>query len=329
MRRWIILLMLPICQLWGSEFRHVACVDRNDESQFIWEQVNVNPFDELILSWNANRPNEGNYLIQVSLLVDEWSPWLNYAYWGAQDQYSFHEEKQDLKSFQDAVEVSHGKKSTGFRVRVLAENGATLEGLSSLHACLTEVGLQKMEEGAREGISIDLDVPGLSQIALNDAKSMRICSPTSTTAALNYLKKSSLNPLQFAEHVRDSAFDIFGNWVLNTAQASHELGPSWECYVAKFTSFNQIIDQLVKGTPVVVSIRGPLPGSALPYESGHLIVIRGYDSEKQAVLCMDPAFPTNAQTKVSYKLEDFLTAWNKRLRVAYIFNKKTDIVKDK
>lgn len=316
---WMMVLMAPLFQLLGNELQHVTCQEKGNI--FNWERVDVAPFDELILSWNGNRPEEGHYLIQVSVLVDEWSPWINYAYWGVDGQHTFSEEKQDVRGFQDAIEVINGKKGSGFKVRVLGEAGATLQGLYSLHVFLNESVPFKLSGEVREGVMVDLDVPGLSQVALNDPKSLRICSPVSTTSAINYLKKTNVDPLQFANSVWDSAFDIYGNWVLNTAQASHELGPMWKCYVTKLNSFNQIIDLLVQGNPVVVSVRGPLVGSAMPYSAGHLVAIRGYDSEKKVVLCMDPAFSENAQTKVSYPLEDFLKAWARRHGVAYVFER--------
>ena len=142
-------------------------------------------------------------------------------------------------------------------------------------------------------------------MALSDERSKRLCSPTSTTAVIRFLSQSSLpSPLSFADSVVDTAFDIYGNWILNTAQASHLLKKPWTCCVVRLTSFDQVIRQLQKGYPVVVSVKGPLNGGATPYESGHLLVIKGYDSEKQEVFCMDPAFPTDELTLVSYDLND-------------------------
>ena len=70
----------------------------------------------------------------------------------------------------------------------------------------------------------------------------------------------------------------------------------------------------------MISVRGPLPGSALPYKSGHLLVVIGFDAEEKEVICMDPAFNTNAETRVRYKLYDLLQAWKRRKNVAYTFS---------
>jgi hypothetical protein len=138
------------------------------------------------------------------------------------------------------------------------------------------------------------------------------------------LNSQELQPLHFADRVFDSAFDIYGNWILNTAQAAHELGPLWNCFVTRLTYFGQILEQLHRGLPVIVSIQGELPGSVKPYDSGHLLVVRGYRAETNSVLCMDPAFPTDDSTHVEYALEDFVTAWQRRHGLAYIFSAVQD-----
>jgi hypothetical protein len=310
-------------QVFSGELIHRS-LEKVEKSfnNFIWEESEISPFDELIVSWDASRPENGQYLIQISLFTNKWSPWLDYASWSALDQHTFKQTLPDanLQVFQDAAEVLNGNKATGFKVQVLAKDGASLINFRALHACASDMKSQDVNSHAYADVLIDLEVPGLSQMALQDKRNNRLCSPTSACAVVRYLSKNSnLSAIDFANNVWDSNFDIFGNWILNTAQASQELGEGWHCFVARFNSFNQIIDQLKNGYPVVVSVKGPLPGSALPYESGHLLVVKGFDSKEQTVLCMDPAFPTDASTIVKYHLEDFLNAWKRRKGTAYVF----------
>ncbi len=343
MRKFVFLLtMLSFFNLKASETFHLEHVQVHSEQEsFIWEKKELSPFNELIFSWDAQRPQQGYYLIKVSLLIMNmdragWSPWLNYAYWGAQDQYTFKEGFAEafFQTNQDSVETTEGKRAIGFKIQIQAKEGAALQPLRALHVCLSDTKQQEESRCKRaldDSMNLKLKVKGLSQIAIPDERNWRICSPTSTTAVIRYLSSlphspplpsssaSSLPPLVFAESVRDSAFDIYGNWILNTAQASHLLGSPWHVYVARLNGFHEILDHLQKGYPVVVSIRGPLPGSALPYDSGHLIVVKGYRAKEREVLCMDPAFPSDDSTEVSYLLEDFLMAWNRRGRMAYLF----------
>lgn len=321
---WTILMTVLFSQSYASELRHRSLLESEKKNNsFVWEETNLSPFDELLISWDAERPQNGAYLIQVSILTSEWSPWLDYAFWGTCEQYTFNQCLSDLgvQVYQDAVEVLQNNQASGFRIRIIADENASLNGFRTLHISAIDRKSHSVNFIPSEKISVNLNVGGLSQMALTDERNHRLCSPTSTTAVINFLSGTSeLSPIDFANLVVDSAFDIYGNWILNTAQASHVLGKSWHCYVARLTTFNQVIDQLIKGYPVVVSIKGPLRGGALPYEGGHLIVVSGYDSESQEVLCMDPAFPTDELTHVKYSLNDFLTAWRRRLGIAYIFH---------
>lgn len=310
-------------QAHASELMHRSLLEYEKENDtFVWEETQLKPFDELIVSWDAERPLNGSYLIQVSLLTSEWSPWLDYAFWSSYDQYTFKNCLPDfnIQVYQDAVEILQDHKASGFRIRIITDN-TTLDGFRTLHISAIDRQTHTVNYISSEDVFVNLEINGLSQIALSDERHFRLCSPTSTTAVINFLSGTlDLSPIEFADSVVDSTFDIYGNWILNTAQASHILGKSWHCFVARLTSFNQIIDQLMKGYPVVVSIRGPLSGGALPYESGHLVVVTGYDSESQEVFCMDPAFTTDDLTHVKYPLNEFLTAWSRRQGIAYIFN---------
>lgn len=302
-------------------------ISSEGERSYLWEEGNVLPFEEMILSWCASRPDHGNYLIKISLFIDEkWTTYLEYAYWGANDQYTFSGTSScaSWKTFQDVIEVLNGRKATGFRVLIELEGDATLLKIRELHASIINEKALMIERKVQISESIVLDVFGLSQLILPEPFSRRVCSPTSTIAVINYLTSTLRPVLSFVEKVKDHAFDIYGNWIFNTAEASHILGPNWNCFVAHLTGFDQIFTQLKKKCPVIVSIKGDLPGSLFPYESGHLLVVRGYDALEKKVLCMDPAYPSNVQTCVAYHLDDFLTAWNERKGIAYIFSKNTE-----
>lgn len=282
-----------------------------------WKEENIPPFDELILTWNGTRPIVGSYRFYVRLKTEEWSPFLLYASWGAGGQSSF-AEGSSVRVYQDVVSVKTGPKATAFEVKVEGTGGASLEGLRSLHVYVNEDVFAKNETSPLE--SIHLDVPGLSQRILSHPRSADLCSPTSTAAVVRYLsKKESVDPVQFAERSWDGGFDIFGNWVLNVAHASSILGSSWNCWVERLHGFVDLHARLRQNTPVVVSVRGPLSGSALPYAKGHLLVVTGFDATSQRVLCMDPAFPTNEETITSYPIQDFIDAWSRRGFISYIF----------
>ncbi len=290
-----------------------------------WKEEQVPAFDELMLSWNGARPVDGNYSFYISVKTEAWSPWLLYATWGSDKQASFLNttDVEPVRVYQDALEVLEGKKATGFQIKIVPEGSASLDALYGLHVYTNSDKKQEAEQVSASLLPVNLTVIGLSQMTLKHERHKDLCSPTSTAAVVKYLSKNeAISAVNFAQKAWDSGFDIFGNWVFNVAQAAAELGPTWSCWVERLSGFEAIYQQLMRGTPVVVSVRGPLSGSACPYPSGHLIAVTGFDPIEQKVRCMDPAFPSDDQTNVVYDLADFVQAWNRRGRVAYLFNKK-------
>lgn len=301
----------------------------NQEDQlkhcFEWEKSDLEPFTEMLISWNGQRPQKGRWVIYASVNSGEWSDMLNYAYWGAEGQGSYNSAsvKKCTRSFQDAVELQDERVARGFKIRIEAEDGADLKDLYALHVCasnLNQISFQENLPLPKETIA--LRVPKISQMQVDHPRHRDLCSPTSTTATVRFLDPSiKIEIASFADQVRDMRFDIFGNWVLNVAGASSYLGSGWRCWVEKLDNFQQIYERLQSGTPVVVSVRSPLVGSAQFYKAGHLVVIRGYDAQSEEVLCMDPAFPQTEDCYVRYPLKDFIQAWERRQYVAYLFQR--------
>lgn len=292
-----------------------------------WQQTDLQPFDELILSWNGSRPIQGHYLFYIRAYTDSWSPWLLYATWGSSGQSSFLNEAKDhkLRVYQDALEVMEGHKATGFEIKIVTEQEACLQNIHHLHVYTNSDRIKEPQAHSHTYVSpVHLEVGGLSQMVLDHKRCQDLCSPTSVTAVSRYLSKNqTLNPVNLAQNAWDSGFDIFGNWAFNVAESANQLGSDWSVWVQRLTSFDQIYHNLHQKTPVIVSIRGPLKGGALAYAKGHLLAVIGYDPQDKKVICMDPAFPTDQQTHVRYNLSDFMEAWNRRGNIAYVFNKNS------
>lgn len=307
-------------------YHHELDIPANSLPVYDWEVDETIPFDELIISWNALRPLYGEYRIDVALRVEgAWSPFLHYASWGGQGQSGgdCRSDEFHLKIYQDIIALSEGLLASGFRIRLTLAGGAGIEDFYSLQACATRIeGMQSVSrfEAANP---VDLHVPLISQFSLPHARRGDMCSPSSTSSVVSYLKGiNRIDPVAFAIYSRDEAFDIFGNWVLNTAQASSVLGSGWRCWVERLAGFGDIYNRLKQNIPVVVSVKGSLPGSRFPYTNGHLIVVKGYNPETERVLCMDPAFQADEDTAVEYSLSDFMDAWSRRRRIAYLFEKR-------
>lgn len=305
-----------------SEIHHFTA---NGQGEFEFKKEDIKPFDEFIATWNAERPIEGDFAIYVSLKTTEWSPWLLYAHWGSHGQtsYSFKDPRTGIHVFQDTIEVLNCKTANGFRVRVEAPKGVEIRNMHSMHVCTSN---SKEWDAAPEEISADLKsiclpAKGKSQMVLVHPRRWDMCSPTSTAIAASYLTGVEIDPIQFSTHVLDHGFDIYGNWVFNVAQAYAQMKNCGPCWVERLSGFMDIYKKLVEDIPVVVSVRGPLKGSPQAYKSGHLMVVIGFDPVSSEVICLDPAFRSDNETQVRYGLQDFMEAWGRRQRIAYIFNR--------
>lgn len=266
------------------------------------------PFDELICSWNGLRPRFSTWTFWVRIEEDEW---LKYAEWGPNFQRTFHSKGRFSESYQDTIVTN--RLCTTFQIRV---EGAELEKLQELRpfTCSMRAFPPPLSPSPLPSVFLS-QVPFQSQRVLSHPRHKDLCSPTATTTALRYLLRQFVDPVDFADRVRDHGFDIYGNWILNIAEAFHRLRSP--CYVTRLPSFAALHAKLQEGKPVVVSVKGPLPGAPLPYQSGHLLCVVGYEGEK--VYCIDSAFSDNESTYVSYPLADFLAAWGLRRHLAYVF----------
>ena len=283
------------------------------------------PFTELMLSWNGIRPKSGFWSFSVSLFQNKWSDWVTLAVWGKDLQKTFSCNPFDsfAKSHQDVALVVSGS-CNGYKVRIQAIDGSDLTDLHSITVSFGDPKQIELNFQDNYASVILSEIHPQSQQILPHPRSCDLCSPTSTAAAVNYLlKRQSVDPVEFAARAHDQTFDIYGNWILNTAAAYESLDGSHHTYVTRLKDFGDIHSQLLKGLPVVVSIKGPLQGAARPYASGHLILVIGYDNANKRVLCMDPAFPSTQETLTSYPLEQFLLGWTtRRKNLSYLFQPK-------
>jgi Peptidase_C39 like family len=321
--RWILSALLSLHLSLLAAFSQVHHIQLAAEEQVAWEKLDLSPFDELILTWNGQRPERGHLIFYISILSDgEWSPEIPYMRWGAEGQCTLESLRGAFcQNQEDSIFLKRDRCGTGFRIAVSGEEGASPSTLRNLTACTSRLSDYQLQlpTGPLRGVKLNIRT-GRSQMTLDHLCHRSLCSPTATSTAINYLLKARrVDPIRFAEQVRDQRIDIYGNWVLNMAQAAAELGPKWTCYVARLKGFEELHARLIRGLPVVVSVKGEIPGAPLPYSQGHLLLIRGYDPATKRVLVIDSAFPTDAGIETSYALDDFLAAWSLRKNVAYIF----------
>ena len=163
--------------------------------------------------------------------------------------------------------------------------------------------------------SLKIALPAFSQMEEQDAIKEKICSPTSIAMVLNGYGRE-LSPGEAASLAYHEGSKLYGVWpqALYAAHRSKVAG-----YLFEFSSWQQVIDILNHGIPIIASIRyedGELTGAAINKTAGHLIVIRGIKDDK--VYVHDPAAASNADVSRSYDLKELTNVWLNRLGLGYI-----------
>ncbi len=147
------------------------------------------------------------------------------------------------------------------------------------------------------------------------------CSPTSVAmvlgyrgatpaAAAGYAGPGHRDPMvdYAARMTYDHGYDGTGNWAFNTAYAGQFVP---ESYVTRLRSLREAEDYIAAGTPLVVSVAfgpGELTGAPISSTPGHLMVIVGFTANGDVVV-NDPAAPTDASVRRTYKRAQFEDAW--------------------
>jgi hypothetical protein len=287
-------------------------------------QTGLEPFTQLIFSWNAYRPAKGYFSFWVQgqdSVTGAWSSWHKMMVWGKRLQKSFLSKADTIAQHVHVrFEAHKNKKLSGFRIQIKAHKGASLSAMRSVTAACSDFTKFKSED---VGSLTDLStirvrgVPRRSQFLLNHPENHRLCSPTSCTMLVESVAKKKCNPLSFVRNVYDSGLDAYGSWPFNTVHAFEQSNGKYVYRVMRYNSFHDLHERLIKGFPVVVSVRGSIPGAPKSYDSGHLLIVVGFDAAAQKVICHDPAFERDSMTLRFYPLRSFLAAWEASRRLAY------------
>lgn len=302
------------------------------DGSYCWTERNLQNFNELILSWNACRPRKGYFLFRVSVLhAGGWSPLQKIAEWGHKVQRTFgYEGKHRVHTKHVRVELQGSAMATGFKVQIVPEGGAHLKDLHALFVSASNIEKYHKTLFGNDLPSVIVPkVPAFTQWTGTHPRCKDFCSPTSTSMIVRYFNRRYADAetpkkwghselLAFADGVHDHSLDIYGNWIMNIAQAYEETGCKVFYRVQRLNNFAELHHYLMQKIPVAVSIRGSLRGCAWPYNNGHFVVVIGWNKEKQMVRCIDPAFKNLRQTARWYHLSDFVRAWGKSRNLSYI-----------
>jgi hypothetical protein len=221
-------------------------------------------------------------------------------------------ETQPVRAVIDVLEVREPLAEACLRLEVHATT-------PSLPPVLVSVSLrgQPVPEVAVDdtGPGVSLKVPTASQMTLPEELSRRTCSPTCLAMVLAFHGRS--HPvLEVVRQAWHEPSGLYGVWPANL-QAASRLGLLG--YLLHLPSWGAVRWLLDRGLPLIASLRfaeGELSGSPVPRTDGHLVVVRGYRSDR--VLVNDPAAPDEASVRREYDRRELLGVWLERAAVGYV-----------
>ena len=285
-------------------------------------------FTQLILSWNAFMPETGGITFFVRVHIAgkpdySWEPWHKAIAWSQTGQRSFFNKGTSATYNHVRLELTEGLLADGFEIKVEGDNGArALQNMYGFFVCVSNYKEFKPELPYKAIADLPTilveGVPKKSQKLIDHPRINALCSPTTLSMLLEFLLKEPIDPLETARNVYDEGLDVFGSWPFNIAYAFEKSQGRYFFYTARLSSFAQLHRMLSYGVPVAVSVRGPLKGGRTDYKNGHFVLVVGFDSKHKKVLCYDPAFELLDKVQMEYPIEDFLVAWEKSYRMAYL-----------
>lgn len=299
----------------------------DDQKNLIYTKKHVPPFTQLIVSWNVYRPINGQFDFFIrshaqGAAPDRWDQWLKVASWGDGIQKSYFSRGGDAVFNYVRLEMREGLLADGFEIKVEALQGASLKDVKAFF--ISTSNYKEFKPERPYSASKDLEslfitgVPEKSQKMVDHPRLGALCSPTSLSMILEALLGDYIDPLETARGVYDEGLDVFGNWTFNMAYAFEKASGNYFFYTARLSSFAHLYHFLEQDIPVGVSIRGKIKGGRKLYPHGHLLVVVGFDKKNQKVICYDPAFDALNQVKVLYDIAEFIPAWERSYRLAYI-----------
>lgn len=293
----------------------------------VMEKKDIQPFSQLLVSWNAHRPSAGyfSFFVQVrDCVTKKWGVWHHMYDWGCGGIQASYRQPSDGVSRYEYVrlELESGHTADGLRIKVKLQKNVRVSDLISVTAACALFDQFQPEDPRTCNVLPSVCVHGVSKIAqfaLDHEDKERVCSPVSMTMVLRYLNNTPAYPDVFTimEHSYDKGLKAYGSWPFNIACAFDALKGAIGFYVCRLRSFADIHHELLRNAPVVVSVRGPIPGAERPYAGGHLLVVIGWDKENKRVICHDPAFDDAAKVIQHYPVDAFLAAWERSRRLAY------------
>lgn len=284
------------------------------------EIVSPEPFDQVIVSWNAQTPRNTWISVHARAKVGSvWSKWYHLGWWDATNTVITRtsvKNQNDQNGYVDTDTLILSKPAASVELKIsLYSKQVGLSPSIRLIACSlalsTEVLMPQWAE--RKHGALQLEVPEISQLDF-PPKGNVWCSPTSVAMVMNYWASRKNNNAWKADvrsaagAIHDEAWGGTGNWSFNTAFAGSHDG--LVAYCSRLKGFSEAENWLAAGVPVVLSISANILHGRGESGGGHLVVLVGFDESGNPIV-NDPYAKTEEGQRVQrvYDRDRLLKAW--------------------
>jgi len=292
-------------------------------------------FDELVASWNAETPASTWIKLEMQARGSgRETKFYAMMTWASGDTDIHRTSTPGQGSPDGDVNIDTFKRAGGaapldsyrLRVTLYQRSDSTATPSVQMLAAMVSAPFKYEIPSPFDGSAIDLQVPAFSQeehkgeFPEYDGGGEAWCSPTSTAMVLGALGASPSDDelekfpgpaygdpqVDFAaRYTYDWNYKGAGNWPANVAYATHF---GLEGFVTRLRSLSEAQRFVATSIPLIASINGDLPGFLFGKTNGHLLVIRGFDTNGD-VITNDPAAKTSDDVRKIYRRADFERVW--------------------
>ncbi len=299
------------------EAQSLMLEDEQNHGIYESEVIEVNPFTNLVMSWQSKTHENASVEIWVKIRAEgRWSSWFSYGKWSdrGNNTGSFGGQKDILATLDvDLLLVNRGHADACcVRAELFRKDNETPTPVfENYYITFKPYENSVKDPFVDQTVDISLKVQAYSQLDIPEIGN-KICSPTCVTMVMAYygLEKQITDT---AKGVIDNGTGIYGNWSYNVAYANER---GLKAHVERLESLHEISLYLKEGIPLIASIKvkelEALHGVYQTYPSGHLVVITGlfYKDSAYYFRVNDPAANTSDKVPRTYLVEEFLNVWN-------------------
>ena len=281
------------------------------------------PWDELIVSWNADMPKDSYLRVEArAMYPDRATKFYVMSLWSS-DPAKYPREsvkrQKDADGNVDTDTLTLNRLAERFQIRLtMGGDAPELPKLRFLGAHLLDNTAKPAPLAPnRRAWGKTLSVPELSQMAYEGGEVW--CSPTIVSMMLAFWAGKLHRPdlardvPEVAKGVHDRVWGGTGNWVLNTAYAGSF--PGMRAYVTRMSDVAELEDWVAHGMPVGLSLcYNRLRGKSRT-PSGHLVVCAGFTKDGDPVI-NDPG--TSKNVRKVFSRANLIDAWEYSKNAAYI-----------